>query len=819
MFKVKVIDKRSEFSIMSERNLLSKLKHPFIVNMHFAFQDFSKLYLVMDLLTGGDLRYHIAKVKTFTESQTKFFIANLILALEYIHSQKIIHRDIKPENLVLDSQGYARITDFGIAKINEVDNSSETSGTPGYMAPEVILIQNHSYPCDFFALGVIGYEFMNGYRPYLGRSRQEIKELINAKQAKIKKEELPNGWGELSAEFINSLLQRKPNTRLGYKNIDEIKNHPWMKDINWELLSKKQVKCPFLPYIDKENFDKEYCEGDEKIGDKTLERYEEYTQSECFEELFANYTYMDISKVINYQKIYGKINEENKINNIIYNNTNYNMNRKLLSNENFKTINLNNEHKYNLSNKSFHSNPNSPKIANIKIITNYICNTKKNKNKKKDTINKDFYNELDNSNSNLNNGLKILSQNNSKKKIKAKETTFDLLKNKQQFKNIILKSLINNNNNQENKVRKERQENTNLSNIQKILMKNGRKINFNLSKKIILNKSNSVKVVKSNKKDLIHYNNYISNKKRDIDSGSPLNKNLIMEIKNINKKNDFKSSLIQQYLKNKNTNVNKLNILLNKEKLYYKNQPLKRKKNRNNSQRENEEFSKKIISLLKNKDKSKSKNNKKEELKRYKNLFLNQKTNLFNIMTLNKNKSKNLNKNGKMDNGQITSDNNSQHIISTNNNYNIKQKNNAENETIINHFNHPKLNINNRLKKNKIHNHLSNLNIHSKNTNKLYKKFPFVYNLNTISNSPKNMLTINIDDFYTKNLIKSKIINIHNHNFLTSNNVRSQKNIRNIIVNNISPTVNVLIHSEGKHLKNKKSKNKKVFNSNNVYRH
>ena len=156
MFKVKVIDRRSEFSIMSERNLLSKLKHPFIVNMYFAFQDFSKLYLVLDLLTGGDLRYHIAKIKTFTEPQTKFIIANLILSLEYIHSQKIIHRDIKPENLVLDSKGYVRLTDFGVAKINEADNSSETSGTPGYMAPEVILIQNHSYPSDFFALGVIG---------------------------------------------------------------------------------------------------------------------------------------------------------------------------------------------------------------------------------------------------------------------------------------------------------------------------------------------------------------------------------------------------------------------------------------------------------------------------------------------------------------------------------------------------------------------------------------------------------------------------------------------------------------------------------------
>ena len=107
------------------------------------------------------------------------------------------------------------------------------------------------------------------------------------------------------------------------------------------------------------------------------------------------------------------------------------------------------------------------------------------------------------------------------------------------------------------------------------------------------------------------------------------------------------------------------------------------------------------------------------------------------------------------------------------------------------------------------------MNIHEKNSNQIYKKFPFVYNLNTISNSPKNLLTINIDDSYIKHIIKGRVFNINNHNFLTSNNVRSQKNIRNIIVNNISPTVNVLIHSEGRHLmKSKKQKEQKRINSN-----
>lgn len=130
--------------------------------MHFAFQDFENLYLVLDYLIGGDLRYHISKQKKFSEEQTKFFIACLLLSFEYIHGNNILHRDIKPENMVIDDVGYVRITDFGIAKLFSRDNSSETSGTPGYMAPEVMCAQNHTIAVDYFALGVFGYEFMNG---------------------------------------------------------------------------------------------------------------------------------------------------------------------------------------------------------------------------------------------------------------------------------------------------------------------------------------------------------------------------------------------------------------------------------------------------------------------------------------------------------------------------------------------------------------------------------------------------------------------------------------------------------------------------------
>jgi len=130
--------------------------------MQYAFQDRENLYLVLDMLSGGDLRYHVARHRKFSEEQTRFFIASIVYSLEYIHNKSIIHRDIKPENLVFDEKGYLRVTDFGIARIWNPDNAKETSGTPGYMAPEVMCRQNHGVAVDYFAVGVIGYECMMG---------------------------------------------------------------------------------------------------------------------------------------------------------------------------------------------------------------------------------------------------------------------------------------------------------------------------------------------------------------------------------------------------------------------------------------------------------------------------------------------------------------------------------------------------------------------------------------------------------------------------------------------------------------------------------
>ena len=147
---------------MNEKSLLSKLKNAFLVNMHSAFQNKENLFLVMDYCNRGDLRYHIGMREKFKQAETKFFLACIILCLEYLHQKNIIHRDLKPENLVIDQSGYVRVTDLGVSREVRKNNAEDTSGTPGYMAPEVICRMNHSFEVDFFALGVMGYEFMTG---------------------------------------------------------------------------------------------------------------------------------------------------------------------------------------------------------------------------------------------------------------------------------------------------------------------------------------------------------------------------------------------------------------------------------------------------------------------------------------------------------------------------------------------------------------------------------------------------------------------------------------------------------------------------------
>ena len=343
MSKARIIEKNCVSSIIGERDILSQIHHPFIINMIFSFQDENNLYLVMNLFTGGDLRYQINKNHIFTEYQSKFFIACLILGLEVIHINNIIHRDIKPENLVLDYKGYLKITDFGIAKKQVKQNSNETSGTPGYMAPEVMNCQNHTIVVDYYAMGIICYELMMGVRPYVGENRNEIKEKILARQIMIKNHEIPNGWSKEAADFINNLIQRKPNMRLGYKGINQIKTHKWFNRFSWEDLYNMKIEAPFIPYDD-DNYDENICTKEDIINNESIERLNKIMLSNEYKTCFKNYLFFNI------------YDENNNIeNNFINPHKKY---------EEKKIINNNNHNKENENKKT----PQSPKLKKrIKI--------------------------------------------------------------------------------------------------------------------------------------------------------------------------------------------------------------------------------------------------------------------------------------------------------------------------------------------------------------------------------------------------------------------------------------------------------------------
>jgi len=240
---------------MNENMVLREVDSPFIIPMKYAFQDRENLYLAMPNLSGGDLRYHLIQRRVFNENETRFMMASIILALEHIHSKGIIHRDLKPENLVFDNKGYIFLTDFGIAKYWRPENSEDTSGTPGYMAPEVLCRRNHSYSVDYYALGVIMYECMVGKRPYLGKTRKEIKEQVLAKQATVKSTDVAGTWSNEAIHLCNGLIQRKRIRRLGENGAIEIRNHPFFKSFNWDNLEQGMLKAPFVP-IDQENFDR-----------------------------------------------------------------------------------------------------------------------------------------------------------------------------------------------------------------------------------------------------------------------------------------------------------------------------------------------------------------------------------------------------------------------------------------------------------------------------------------------------------------------------------------------------------------------------------
>ena len=293
MSKAKISLKKSIKSVANERKFLEKFQFNLLCNMYYAFQDDDTLYIIMDYLSGGDLRYMICRRNFFTEEETKFIAACITLNLNYIHDKNVIHRDIKPENLVFGANGYLHLTDFGIAlEYHRGENGVRSaSGTPGYMAPEAITNKRQEFSVDYFALGVIVYELMLGERPYQGKNRKEIKEQMMNLEIKLDKDDLPEDWkDENIIDFINKLLERKKKKRLGYKTDLEVKNHPYFNNISFDLIENMKFESPFI-FDTEDNFDDSYAQMQENDsiyeGNKEI-FIDEVNESNMFKDFYYN---------------------------------------------------------------------------------------------------------------------------------------------------------------------------------------------------------------------------------------------------------------------------------------------------------------------------------------------------------------------------------------------------------------------------------------------------------------------------------------------------------------------------------------------------
>ncbi|KAJ9157831.1 Non-specific serine/threonine protein kinase [Pleurostoma richardsiae] len=247
-----IVQKKEVAHTVGERNILVRTAtsdSPFIVGLKFSFQTPSDLYLVTDYMSGGELFWHLQKEGRFDEKRAKFYIAELILAIEHLHKNDIVYRDLKPENILLDANGHIALCDFGLSKANLTKNDTTNTfcGTTEYLAPEVLLDEaGYTKMVDFWSLGVLVFEMCCGWSPFYAEDTQQMYKNIAFGKVRFPRDTL----SVEGRNFVKGLLNRNPKHRLGATDdAEELKRHPFFKDIDWDALSKKLITPPFRPNL------------------------------------------------------------------------------------------------------------------------------------------------------------------------------------------------------------------------------------------------------------------------------------------------------------------------------------------------------------------------------------------------------------------------------------------------------------------------------------------------------------------------------------------------------------------------------------------
>ncbi|CAL4897628.1 unnamed protein product [Urochloa decumbens] len=279
--KADMIRKNAVESILAERDILISARNPFVVRFFYSFTCRENLYLVMEYLNGGDLYSLLRNLGCLDEDMARTYIAELVLALEYLHSMNVIHRDLKPDNLLIGRDGHIKLTDFGLSKVGLINSTDDLSGpdvssvlvgdhqpadaeqraqqrqqrqkqtavgTPDYLAPEILLGMAHGPTADWWSVGIILFELLVGIPPFNAEHPQII--FDNIMNREIPWPHVPEELSSEAYDLIDKLLMENPVQRLGATGAGEVKAHPFFKGINWDMLARQKVA--FIPSTDDE---------------------------------------------------------------------------------------------------------------------------------------------------------------------------------------------------------------------------------------------------------------------------------------------------------------------------------------------------------------------------------------------------------------------------------------------------------------------------------------------------------------------------------------------------------------------------------------
>ncbi|KAM9348336.1 ribosomal protein S6 kinase beta-1 isoform 3-T3 [Symphorus nematophorus] len=273
----------------AERNILEEVKHPFIVDLIYAFQTGGKLYLILEYLSGGELFMQLEREGIFMEDTACFYLAEISMALGHLHQKGIIYRDLKPENIMLNNNGHVKLTDFGLCKesIHDGTVTHTFCGTIEYMAPEILMRSGHNRAVDWWSLGALMYDMLTGAPPFTGENRKKtIDKILKCKLS------LPPYLTQEARDLLKKLLKRNASLRLGAGPGDaaEVQAHPFFRHINWDDLLARKVEPPFKPFLQSAD---DVSQFDSKFTSQTpVDSPDDSTLSESANQVFLGFTYV-----------------------------------------------------------------------------------------------------------------------------------------------------------------------------------------------------------------------------------------------------------------------------------------------------------------------------------------------------------------------------------------------------------------------------------------------------------------------------------------------------------------------------------------------